>query len=449
MKKIFLSAFPIFLITLLLNIRTDGFFPLSAKTSEVLNYSYSLIILFLIVILIFISFKAKQNLENVKSASLLLIVITSINIIIYSILTIRNQNNNPSINSLNISILVLVGSISFFIVAISIFKKSPKATILSIFLSTTLLSIIQILYFPITAKIGDLMPIIIEQGRAFLQGENIYQFYLLDNGVLTQAVRQPGNVLAFLPSIILNIDPRILSIFYTVGGGYFLLKIRHNDLRRLEFDLRFLNTIILIAIFLLFPYRLVRMDLYEPPFWFLFIVLIYFLKSRKYLISSIIFGFGIFTQVWFWIFTPFFTLYIYKNNRLKNSLKYISISLLIGFGLLAIFILRDPSAYYYHIFGYYREVLGSEIIYWNNYYLTPLLHLVGIGNINQIIQVVGVGILGGLSIKFMKNLKTFLAFISLAFLFFIQFNSLTWNYFYINLVLFLVTLTLVSEDKET
>lgn len=76
------------------------------------------------------------------------------------------------------------------------------------------------------------MPIIIEQGRAFLQGENIYQFYLLDNGVLTQAVRQPGNVLAFLPSIILSIDPRILSILYTIVGGYFLFKIRHNDLKK-------------------------------------------------------------------------------------------------------------------------------------------------------------------------------------------------------------------------
>lgn len=293
------------------------------------------------------------------------------------------------------------------------------------------------------------MPIIIEQGRAFLQGENIYQFYLLDNGVLTQAVRQPGNVLAFLPSIILNIDPRILSILYTIVGGYFLFKIRHNDLKKIEFDSRFLSTIILITIFFLFPYRLVRMDLYEPPFWFLFILLIYFLKSKKYLISSVVFGLGIFTQVWFWIFIPFFSLYILKNNRFKDSLKYISLSLLIGFGLLSIFILRDPSAYYYHIFGYYRDVLVTQTIYWNNYYLTPVLHQIGMQNLNQIIQFTGIGLLGIFALKFLKNLRSFVLFCSLAFLVFIQFNSLTWNYFYINLVLFLITFVILKEERDS
>lgn len=166
------------------------------------------------------------------------------------------------------------------------------------------------------------------------------------------------------------------------------------------------------------------MDLYEPPFWFLFILLIYFLKSKKYLISSVVFGLGIFTQVWFWIFIPFFSLYILKNNRFKDSLKYISLSLLIGFGLLSIFILRDLSAYYYHIFGYYRDVLVTQTIYWNNYYLTPVLHQIGVQNLNQIIQFTSIGLLGIFALKFLKILRSFVLFCSLAFLVFIQFIHL-------------------------
>ena len=99
-----------------------------------------------------------------------------------------------------------------------------------------------------------------------------------------------------------------------------------------------------------------RSDLYDPAFWFLLIFSLWLVTKRKFVISSIIWGIGIFTQVWFWLFTPFWIVFLFRT---KDSIQAALLSgLSVGIGLigLGLFILPDPAAYYEHVFSFYREM---------------------------------------------------------------------------------------------
>ena len=52
-----------------------------------------------------------------------------------------------------------------------------------------------------------MLPIIGEAARSMLVGENIYRFYLLDNGVWTQMVRLPGLVMSYAPATLFTPIP--------------------------------------------------------------------------------------------------------------------------------------------------------------------------------------------------------------------------------------------------
>ena len=156
-----------------------------------------------------------------------------------------------SFNILFVSSLFLISSI---LISIPIVLKRPKLAIFGIIVGSTLISLVPIIFFPITSKIGDLMPILYKQAEALMNNQNIYQYYLLDNGVLTQAVRQPGTVIAYLPAYIFQFDLRIMSILYTVLTAFIFIKISYKKIREIKFNKKWVLFFLGLGIFLLSPY---------------------------------------------------------------------------------------------------------------------------------------------------------------------------------------------------
>jgi len=314
-----------------------------------------------------------------------------------------------------------------------IVKKNSYKLILYV-ISLIIFTLPNILFMPITAKVGDLMPIVVNQTESLLQGENIYQYYLLDNGVETQAVRQPGVSIAYVPAEILGTDYRILSLVYVILCLAILVKL----LPKKIYHSQFLLSLLAISTLILSPYRLVRTDLYDAPYWFLLSLALYLLYRKRYLYFAIIFGLSITVQVWSWVLTPFVLLYLHRNLKFKEFLSTSVTILTIGVGILLLFILRDPGAYYEHVFEFYRSYLGRDSYVLVSIYLTPLLVILGLTQLVLPIQGISLGLIGGYSIKKLNDMSHILFLGSLALFTFIQFNSLSWNYMYFVIILMMI-----------
>lgn len=434
---LFLNTSLFFALATILTIKGDGFFPLD---SDIDRKPLSLILgslSFVIILNIFLIFK-KYNFSPKKldiKINYFQYVVTLIfvfNVLAIAVLTIKN------LDSLGIrkeqSIVWVAWAASLVSFCWFMFTKKAKEVFFTVLITFVIFSIFQIYYFPITAKVSDLMPIILKQGDAFLKGESIYQFFLLDNGSFTQAVRQPGTFLFYLPSVIFGFDPRFLSLMYNLGVVAVLYKFFYKAKQKMVFDLRTIFFNLIITIFLLTPYKLIRSDLYDPPFWFLLSLSLYYVAKNKLNHFSFVWGIAIFTQVWAWIFTPFIFVYILKNNKLKLALFSCISSLSLGFGLLLAFILPDFESYKIHTIDFYSQTIKDG--WWSEtaIHLTPVMHVFKLKNFIYPFQIGFSAIVGLLSLKYMKTFGGLLFFLSLVFFVFIQFNAVTWNYMYLNLL---------------
>ncbi len=428
----------------LISVRGDGYFPFSENSDHNILLLFQIFVVLISFFLLILFFQNKilissKLFEFIKRHLILLFpLFTLFLIIITDLYFLKNYLNFKNYYNFNYLVVIILSVISIIFIFYCVYSRKTILTIISIFNSSFLLSLIPLIYFPINSKIGDLIPIIQKQLEAFLTGQNIYQFFLLDNGVLTQAVRQPGTTLSYLPAYLLNIDLRFMGIFFTFLTCFFLLKLIYKNFNEIKFDSKFLLILTLISIILLSPYRLNRLDVYEPVFWFLLTLTIYFLKTKKLALASLTFGIGIFTQVWFWLFFPFFIYYIFKKYTLNKTLKCISIIIISGVLPLSLFIFRDFSAYYQNVFGYYNNLVSFNEFNLSSFYLTPLIIQSGLKKLLLFIQVVSSGIILFGFIRSRINIKTLLMYLGLVFFIFIQFNSLTWNYMYLDIFVLLI-----------
>lgn len=451
--RIVFSTILLAILFSLLILRSDGYFPFNKNQNESLLLLAIVAHVMCFTILLFLFFSKKVYLSRLlvfiqKRLNILVILTSSALILISVFLLYKNYKIYSDSYSFNLQIVVLISITSLIFIISSLALKRARLAIASLFTSSFLLSIIPIAYFPIISKIGDLIPIIQKQNEAFLAGQNIYQYFLLDNGVLTQAVRQPGTSLSYLPAYLLNIDLRWMGVLFTFLTCIILIKLAYKKLSEIKFDQKFLVLFFLLSLILLSPYRLNRLDVYEPVFWFLITLSIYLLRTKKPAIASIVWGLGIFTQVWFWLFSPFFGYYIYKKNGFKSSLKYAGLVILFGVLPLALFILKDPAEYYKNVFGYYGNLVVINEFNTSSFYLTPLFLKAGLKGVLTPLQ--GIFVLSSfiLFLKLKKTLRNFVMCLILAFFVFIQFNSLTWNYMYMNLILFMIIYIILNLKEK-
>lgn len=453
--NLLLKFFLLILLFGLLSLRRDGYFPFSRNLDPIQAawLQFTQTILVFLILIFFISDYTITIPDKIiafidKYLFQFLILLVPILIISILLLLIKDTYVFSEYYSRNLSVFIGLGVFTVLIIILPLLKGMAKLSIVMLFVGSFLLFLIPILYFPITAKLSDLMPIINKQLEAFVACENIYQYYLLDNGVWTQAVRQPGTILSYFPAFLLGVDLRVVSIIFTLMTGIMFLSIAYKDIYKIKFNKRFLKIYLMIALFLLFPYRHVRADLYEPFYWFLLTLSLYLLNRSKLFMFSFIWGIGIFTQVWSWLFSPFVSLYLWRKYGFKKALEYSFVFLLFGIIPLLFFILPNPQAYYEHIFGFYKGLVDKGIYEVNSIYLTPLFHIYGLGKYLLPSQILSVAFIGITAIFKLRKFKHLLYCLALVFFIFVQFNSLTWNYMYIDLLAILIISLLIDLRVE-
>jgi len=435
----------------ILTIRRDGYFPFSANlpTQTWLLISTIHAIGIFILYIIFHTPKLSHTLitkiaTKYKNHTNLVNLILALSLTFTTLFLLWNELHKfDEQYQISLRYFLFLGLICGGILIFGFYSKKKNTKLLSIFLIAMLLMLLTMRTFPITAKVSDLLPIIIKQNQAFLKGENIYQYYLLDNGISTQAVRQPGTTLSYLPAVLLNIDVRIMSIIFMLLTAWIFIKFFEKEYTHSQKHL----LVIILILFLLNPYRIIRHDLYEPVYWFLFTLSMYLLYSKKLIKFAFIWGISIFVQVWSWLFSPFVSLYIWKKYGFKKAITITTIYISVGLLLLLPFILKDPNAYYTHVFGYYRNLATSEEFHINTMFLIPILYSLKIHNWITLIQITSVGIIGTFSIKYLTNFNRLLYFLGLTMLIFLNFNLLSWNYMYLNVVLIMI-ISVIVELKD-
>ncbi len=451
----------------ILSIRRDGFFPFPGNLEPHLwawLLVLQVVILFFLLYLFFRPQAVVQPLRKFNSAILSLtkderessarrriksgVTMTAIvvSLLTISILALHYSASHtfPDYFHFGITQAIVFAIITIPLLVIPLILRKPKLALVGLFAATFILLLIPILYYQISANTSDLLPIILKQLEALAHGQNIYQYFLLDNGVLTQAVRQPGTTLSFWPAFALGFDIRWMSIIFSLLTGFVLLKFAYPRLREIKFDKKFLFTYVAISLFLLLPYRHARHDLYEPAYWFLLSASLYLLYIQRKWLFAVVWGLGIFTQVWFWLFTPFVAVYLWRKYSFMQAVKIMLPAVIIGAGLLSIFILPDPHAYVQQAFGFYAGEIAKAAYAASTIHLTPLVEVYGFANLLLPIQLLATALVGLLALWKLKTWKSLLAFLCLSFVVFVQFNSVSWNYMYIGLVLLLI-IYLLSE----
>jgi hypothetical protein len=455
MITVFIRLISLLIIILILSIRNDGYFPLNISTSEDVNLLFSSFSVVIIFILAYVFFRPEILAKPVQSVflmcqkhSLMLIIVVALILILITLgLLYKSSLNYIEYGDLSLFTIIVCSITLGLLISLPLLLKKASFALLSLSASGVLMFLIPIINFPITAKIGDLMPIIQKQTAALLSGTNLYQYFLLDNGVFTQSVRQPGISFFYLPAEIFKFDYRFMQILFFLVFTFIFLRIAYKKFSDISFDYKFLVVYTTLMLITLMPYRIIRWDLYDYPVWVLIAGIVFLLKKQSPLKASLLLGIGIFTQVWFWIFTPFILLYIYRNYSKPTSLKSMLISVLAGIGLIFAVIKNDVSGYIHHAFGFYSDYIKSGGFVSNSFYLTPWFIKLSLSKFllsTQLLLSAGLFILGILKIK---SLKSLLLTLSLVFLVFIQLNSLTWNYFYINLIILMALYLVLSLEN--
>lgn len=436
----------------LFTIKRDGYFPfpqsLGSDWSNYIAIFYVILCALLLVVFTFpgfftkrLSFKTPEIFKQRGTYVVFLLACVCITSFFYW----YYDRTYPLYSNVNLLILGIFTLISILSILFLFLDWPEQNQALLIFLITFMLAAIPLLYFPLTAHISDLMPIIDKQLYALMHGENIYQYFTLDNGVSTQAVRQPGTTLSYLPAYALSLDIRVMSVAYImILAGVMIKFVQTISKKSLQVS------IFLVGVFLLWPYRLLRHDLYEPFFWLLLVGVFLLMYKKRYVSASIIWGLALFTQVWSWLFSPFLYLYVIRQKDISKNIKilFCTVSLALGAGLLLLFILPNPQAYYEHVFGYYRSLIEEGFIAQTSIYLTPLLIVNNVGQWNLVIQLLITGVMGLLALKYLRTLNTLILLLIWVMFFFLLFNAITWNYMYMTIVLLMLLYIIVFPTVE-
>ena len=290
--------------------------------------------------------------------------------------------------------------------------------------------------FPLTAKRSDMLPIIYEAGRAWLDGRPIYQYFMLDNGVSTQMVRLPGMIALYLPAVYFDLDLRWVLLFFE---SILFLSLALAIGRLPKASQTFASIVWLALAYL--PYWHLRHELYEAPFWVVLLLSLYLLKTGRLGWAGGGLGFLAAMHQWAWVLAPFLGLYLLRREGLKRTLLVATGASAAGYGVLAFGVQGNWEAWQHHIFGYYEQFLAQGNPYLMALYLTALFGKLGLLGWLKPLQLIGVLGFGWAQLKRPARLEEALFFGGLALAWMLAFNVVAWTYQYL-LVVFLLALAL-------
>jgi len=294
-----------------------------------------------------------------------------------------------------------------------------------ILLADLVLKAYPLVCFPITAKRSDMLPVLGEAARSMLAGENIYRYYLLDNGVWTQMVRFPGLVMSYAPAAMLNFDPRLITLASeALFFGLVFRRFGRNPL--------FSIGMILLA---LSPYWHFRHELYEAPFWVALAVLLLALETRNSVAEVAALSIVVCMHQWGVLFLPFILLFLMRSRSLAHGLVVAGSALAVGALVVTVACGGDLAAFWQQTVAYYATTLAS----WaqqgafprTSLYLTPWIAAIGGAAAVKLASGVLVAAAFAWACLRLRRLSQLAGFLALALLGLLLTNAVAWTYQYL------------------
>jgi hypothetical protein len=329
---------------------------------------------------------------------------------------------------------ILMASIALSILLLAVlWEKNRFWAILS---SAIALKLYPILAFPITAHRSDMIPILVQAAGSLLNGDNVYRCYLLDNDSWTQTVRFPGIITAYIPSVILKFDPRLILLACEILF-FKMAQIKYGK------DPWFIPGLTLLAFS---PYWHYRHELYEIPFWVILFAVIMNCDKKRYLIHPIAFAVLISFHQWGVLFFPFIMIYLGRRTSWGYASLVAVVSSFLSVLIVAFFCKFDFSAFLLHTFKYYDGVLKSGSLSPGSLYFTPeTVRIMGY-NMTRLLILAGEMLILTAAFFMLDSMRKLLGFLSAALFFMLLFNAVTWTYQYL-LLGALLWLSLMTSDE--
>ncbi|HLE61031.1 MAG TPA: hypothetical protein VI700_05800, partial [Thermoanaerobaculaceae bacterium] len=294
-----------------------------------------------------------------------------------------------------------------------------------ILLADLILKVYPLVCFPIAAKRSDMLPIIGEAARSMLAGENIYRFYLLDNGVWTQMVRFPGLVMSYAPATLFHADPRLVAL--ASEALFFVLLFRRFGRNPL-----FSGGVILLA---LSPYWHFRHELYEAPFWVALAVVLLALERRDSVAEVAALSIVVCMHQWGVLFLPFILLFLMRSRSRAYGLAVAGFALAVGALVVAVASAGDLAAFWQQTVAYYATTLTSWVQQGafprTSLYLTPWIARMGGAIAVKAASVLLVTAVFGWACVRLRSLAQLVGFLALALLAVLVTNTVAWTYQYL------------------
>jgi hypothetical protein len=318
----------------------------------------------------------------------------------------------------------------------------PHLFLLSVLLSSLLIKGIPLQLFPITAKRSDMLPILKEAAISLFYWENPYQYYLLDNGVLTQNVRLPGLIMAYLPAAITGIDLRFVTLLFEMAIFLILLFKIRSYWKKANNSWEIIWA---ITFFIFLPYWHYRHELYETPFWFLLLITLLALHRGHIWGFTFALGEMIGTHQWGWLFAPFLLISLSRIKGRKPAVLSCIGVIALGGVILAIGVRSYYSEFYDHVFRYYNRVIQKGDFYPMSMYFTPYFSKLNLTGWLRPVQVLLQIPLLVLAYRYGNRIEAIVGVLALSLTIMLLFNPVAWTYQYL-LVVFLLIMGLYFRN---
>ena len=285
--------------------------------------------------------------------------------------------------------------------------------------------------FPLAAGRSDMLPLLGAAGRRLLAGHDPYTLYHLAPGTGIFLTYLPGLLLAYLPAAVLDLDPRLLSLLYTLAAA--VLLYRRAGARGA----------VLLPVFLVSPYLVYRHEIYLAPFWLLLAGVWTILARPRPTALAVCCGALILTSPLLVVPAGALAVFGCRRYGLAAMLRRLLPVVALAAAGLGAFLLADPRSFANGTIGHWSGVVNVEslgISYWLLLLLSaPALHIL------QAVVVIALLLLPRRRGIDPQRPNSVLGASALGLAAFSALNTVIWTYFYL-VVMFLALLAQLAPN---
>ena len=293
--------------------------------------------------------------------------------------------------------------------------------------------VLAVVCFPLNYLRSDMLPVIIWADERLSSHMNPYGTMYVGNRIYDFPYL-PGMLLAYFPVVAIHVDPRWLNLLCLIVLSIVLYWAAEPRMRN--------GAAVLISVFLLSPFLQYRHDLYLAPHWLALAGAIALLRWRRETWASVVFGVSMAIYQLSWVLWPFLLLYLLRRRGWFGAVRAGMLSLGAMLVLVGPFLSSALRRIENNTVGQWSRMPHAladpmNLSYWVTYLVRP-----------DQLKWVQLGVLAGLFAFCVvagrcRTLEDTLRWMSVGLAIFIALNVLVDGYFYLTLLLLLLTYTLV------